>query len=264
MSEQILMIPIMQIIESPYQGRLLGSDENIRKVPDEGIQKLAESIRMNGQINPIIVRKLGENYELIDGHRRLESHRLLGMTEIKAIVRDMSEKEAQVTSVVANLLRKDLHNIERAFAFRKILDAGVFKDKRELSQAIGKDETYVGDLLQTLNMDKRIIDDLLKNKTTNDVRILRAIRKIEDIDENGRSDKQLELYNKFIKENLSRQEVFSMARVTKGSEHKAIDIRFTPRHIEIDLPRKYTKPERDMLLALLRNKLKEILPDVED
>ncbi len=88
----------------------------------------------------------------------------------------------------------------------------MFEDKRELSKAIGKDETFVGDLLNTLNMDKRIVDDLLKNKTTNDVRMLRAIRRVEPVNQVGYSEKQWEIYQRFLNENLSREEVLSLTR----------------------------------------------------
>jgi len=156
---------------------------------------------------------------------------------------------------VANLQRKNLHNIERAMAFRKILDAGIFNDKKELSQAIGKDETYVGDLLNTLNMDKRIIDDLLHNKTTNDVRALRAIRKAGQTDENGLSDPQWELYRRFIDDKLSRKEVFSLSRKERSFRQKELKIHFMPRRIEIELPRKFEKKQRDHLTSILKENL---------
>ncbi len=264
MTTQIIRIPTDQILASPYQGRLISSEYSFRMVNDGELLKLVESIKVNGQLNPVIVRKSGEKYEMIDGHRRFEAHRLLNRKQISAIVRDMTDREAQVMSVVSNMQRKDLHNIERAFAFKKILDSGVFKDKRELSKAINKDETYVGDLLQTLNMDKRIVEDLLENKTTNDVRTLRAIRKVEQTDENDISDKQWEIYMKFKHQNLSREEVFNLSRIARNERQKGLLINFTPRRIEINLPKKYNKSQRELLLKILEEKIMEILPDIKD
>jgi ParB family chromosome partitioning protein len=264
MNDAILSIPVSIIHASPWQGRFIEGQADTSEGPDGEMLKLAESIRENGLLQPIVVRKTGDTYELIDGHRRLEAHKLLAFESIDAIVRDLGDRETQVMTLVANLQRKNLHNIERAMAFRKILDAGIFNDKKELSQAIGKDETYVGDLLNTLNMDKRIIDDLLHNKTTNDVRALRAIRKAGQTDENGNSDPQWELYRRFIDDKLNRKEVFSLSRKERSFRQKELKIHFMPRRIEIELPRKFEKKQRDVLTSILKEKLDELLGTGEE
>jgi len=87
-----------------------------------------------------------------------------------------------------------------------MIESGTFPDKKKLSASLGKDETYVGDVLNTLNMDKRIVDDLSKNNTIKDVRLLRAIRQIDDVDENQESQMQWDLYQNVVKNNLSRQQ----------------------------------------------------------
>ncbi len=114
-------------------------------------------------MQPITVRQVGKEYEIIDGHRRAEAFRRFGKEEIPAIISNVSDREAQVMAVVTNLQREDLSNIEKAIAFQKILASGLFKDKREFSKSIGKDETYVGNLVNTVNMNQRIIDDLIQN-----------------------------------------------------------------------------------------------------
>ncbi len=116
----------------------------------------------------------------------------------------MTDREAMILSVVGNLQREDLSPIEKAMAFRKLLDSGVFVDKKELSKSLGKDETYVGDVLNTLNMDQRIIDDILQNRTTDDVRLLRAIRQAGKTDKLQKSDEQMALYQEFKDKGLSR------------------------------------------------------------
>ena len=263
MNEVISKIKLLEIGESPYQGRMIFIEEGNEVSEEENIEMLAENIRENGLLNPVIVRKTEDQYQLIDGHRRVEAVRLLGHNTISSIVKNMTEREAQVMTVVGNLQRKDLFNIEKALAFRKILEAGIFIDKRELSKAIGKDETYVGDLLNTLKLDKRIIDDLLKNKSTNDVRLLRAIRRIEETNDTGHSKKQWELYRRFLYEGLTRQDVLNISRERDSEKEKAFTMIFKPRRIEISLNKIYSIKKRKELIAILDKKLTEIFEEFD-
>ncbi len=264
MSEQILKIDITNIFESPYQGRLLMFGETNEENAQTAIRNLAENIKVNGLLNPIVVRSKENGYELIDGHRRLEATRLLGETHIDAIIKDIDEKHAQVMGIVSNLQREDLYNIERALAFKKILDAGIFKDQKELSTAIGKDQTYVGDLLGTLKLDKRIIDDLLKNKKINDVRMMRAIRRVGETDENGYNEDQWNLYQKVIEQGLSRKEVQKLAGQDQSNQIKETNVKFKPRRIEVDLPKKYTLKQRKKMTEKIKHRIDEMLKELDE
>jgi len=173
-----------QIVESTYQGRLIRPQTEDGKNDDPSFQKLSQSIETEGLMNPIVVRKVGERYEIVDGHRRFEAYKRLKKDSIDCIVTEYDDKQAQAFSVIGNLHRQNLSAIEKAIAFRKILEFGTFRDTKELSHAIGKNETYVGDVLNTLKMDQRIINDLVQNRTTDDVRLLRAFRRIEKAENN--------------------------------------------------------------------------------
>ncbi|MCF8359997.1 MAG: ParB/RepB/Spo0J family partition protein [Prolixibacteraceae bacterium] len=255
--EHILAINVKDLHESPFQGRLmLKGDEGIR---NKELENLKRSISETGLISPVIVRAKNEGYEVIDGHRRVEAYRQLGRKTIECIVKEYNDREAQAMSVAANLQREDLSNIEKALAFKKVLEQGIFKDKRELSKAIGKDETYVGDLLNTVNMDQRIIDDLLKNNTTNDVRLLRIIRKVEKVDENQVSEKQWLIYQQFKKEGLSRMEVQALVKAEKGQPEKPYTVILSANKFHIELNEKLPKKKRDKIREFLEEKMEEIL-----
>lgn len=260
--EEVIKIKIDSLIDSPYQGRLISIMDHSGKVLQYGLRQLSESIRSNGLLQPISVREKDGNYEVIDGHRRVEAHKILGLTEIKALVNNVSDKEAQVISVISNIQRENLSNIERAIAFRKILDQSIFKDKRELSKAIGKDETYVGDLLNVLNMDKRIIEDVATNKTTNDVRLLRAIRKVEDVNLSGESEKQWELYNRFKKENLSRKEISKIVLKIKRPDLGQYEIKGEHKKLSIIMHEKLTRKQEILFKQILEEKIKQILQEI--
>ena len=257
-------IKLKDLNESPYQGRLIQLPTGHEKNTQAELLQLAQSIKTNGLLQPIILRKTETGFEIIDGHRRVEAFRILGRGNIQAIVREMDNREAQVMSVVANIQRENLSNIERAIAFKKILSEGVFKDKRELSKAIGKDETYVGDLLNILNMDKRIIDDVAAHKTTNDVRLLRAIRKVNPVSEEGISEKQFKVYNQFKKEKLSRREVIDLVNREKGNIEKPFSLSGNQRKYEIRIHAKLNREQKKKFAELLETKLIEIIRDIEN
>ena len=200
-----------QLQESPYQGRLIREETKRGKTDDLALKTLINSIKTEGLLTPIIVRKVDAGYEIIDGHRRVEACRRLGQTEIETVVKELDDRKAQAFSIIGNLHRQNLSTIEKAIAFKKILSTGAFKDVKQFAKAIGKHETYVGDVLNTLEMDQRIINDLADNKTTADVRMLRAIRKVERA-KNKVSDRQWGLYNRVIAEGLRRNDVIKLVK----------------------------------------------------
>jgi ParB family chromosome partitioning protein len=236
--ENILRLQVNKLINSPFQGRLFGIDDELPREESEKVDELADSIRENGMMQPIVVRPANDgNYEIIDGHRRVIATKLLGRGQIKAIIRDYDDKQAQTFNIIGNLQRKDLNNIELALSYQRALDSGLFPDRRALALAIAKDETYVGDVLNMLRMDKRVIDDLLKNRSIQDARILRMIRVAEPIDENGLNDEQWRLY-RFVKDqDLSRNQVKTLLDNRKKQKDEIegnevpIDIKYTQKGI---------------------------------
>jgi len=220
-SKDITRINIKDLIDSPYQGRLFGIDDEITPEETEKITELADSIRENGLMQPIIVRPAkNDKYEIVDGHRRVIAYKALGYGQIKAIVKDYNDKQAQVFNIIGNLQRKGLHNIELALAYQRALDSKLFNDQRNLANSLGIDETYVGDLLNMLRMDKRVIDDLLRTRSINDVRILRMIRLEAPIDNEGNSDEQWELYKHIRYNKLSRSQVTTLIKNRKIERNK--------------------------------------------
>lgn len=221
---------------------------------------MAESIDKNGLMQPIIVRPVESGYEVIDGHRRVKAMRKLGRGQILAIARVVSDKKAQIMHVISNLQRKNLKPVELALTYQKMLDSRIFKDKRELSKAIGKDETYVGDLLSTLQLDSRIIEDLAKNNLIKDLRILRLIRLYEPVDKNGTSDAQWELYRKVLFSKMSRKELAIHLKKPAGNPGvKAWKMKQTGKKVTINLETGIlSQVQKDKLMKLIAEKMQEI------
>ncbi|ABD46029.1 ParB/RepB/Spo0J family partition protein [Neorickettsia sennetsu] len=140
------------------------NDFQPRKVFDEAsIAELEESIKRNGLIQPIIVRKFGERYKLIAGERRLRAMRNLGAETIPSIVRDFTDKTSLEVAIVENIQRKDLTPLEEAEAYKRLIDEFNYKHV-ELASIVGKSRSHVTNHLRILSLPKRIKELLEENR----------------------------------------------------------------------------------------------------
>ena len=144
MIETLNLIPIDDIAPNPYQPRL--------KFKPEELEELSRSIKANGLIQPIIVRKSDIfGYELIAGERRLKASKMAGLSEIPAIIKDITNKESMQLAIVENLQRSDLNPIEEAKAYQQLLDKNQMTHE-ELAQFMGKSRPYITNLLRLLHL----------------------------------------------------------------------------------------------------------------
>ena len=157
-------VEINSLKENPYQPR-------IEINPDE-VKDLAESIKQKGLMQPIIVTKTnnGDIY-IVAGHRRVEAHKLLGKTKVKAVFIETNSSLLAELGIIGNLQRKDLDLIEMAIALKRYKDE-FNKSYNEIGKEIGKSKTYVIKILNVLNLPESIIKDLKENKSTKDVTAL--------------------------------------------------------------------------------------------
>jgi ParB/RepB/Spo0J family partition protein len=130
---QIREIPVARILPNPAQPRL--------SYEEESLTELADSIREHGVLQPILVRPVGSQFELIAGERRWRASKLAQREAIPAIVVDFDEETALEVSIIENLQREDVSPLEEAAMFRKMTDLGY--SVRQLAQKIGKDKGYV-------------------------------------------------------------------------------------------------------------------------
>ncbi len=156
MSERFAIIPIEQIHTNPYQPRL--------QFDQDALIDLSTSISKNGLIQPIIVRESPiSGYELIAGERRLRASQLAGMTEIKAIIRPISDQESRNQALVENIQRSDLNPIEEALAIENLL-AQVGATHESVAKTIGKSRPYVTNSLRLLQLSKDLQTALIEGK----------------------------------------------------------------------------------------------------
>ena len=135
-----------------------------RQVFDEkALKELAVSIKEHGVIQPIIVRNIGNKYEIIAGERRYKASAMAGLTTIPAIVRNLDDKESSKVALLENLQRKNLNPIEEAKTYQKILELDQMTQE-ELAKTMGKSQSAVANKLRLLALTDEVQDALLKDE----------------------------------------------------------------------------------------------------
>lgn len=135
-----------------------------RQVFDEkALKELAISIKEHGVIQPIIVRNIGNKYEIIAGERRYKASALAGLTTIPAIIRNLDDKESSKVALLENLQRKNLNPIEEAKTYQKILEIDQMTQE-ELAKTMGKSQGAVANKIRLLSLTDEVQDALLKEQ----------------------------------------------------------------------------------------------------
>ena len=135
-----------------------------RQVFDEkALKELAVSIKEHGVIQPIIVRNIGNKYEIIAGERRYKASAMAGLTTIPAIIRNLDDKESSKVALLENLQRKNLNPIEEAKTYQKILELDQMTQE-ELAKTMGKSQSAVANKLRLLSLTDEVQDALLKDQ----------------------------------------------------------------------------------------------------
>ena len=155
--EKIEKIKIIDIEPNRNQPR--------RNFDMEAIEELAESIKIYGVIQPIIVTKKDGYYEIVAGERRWRASKKAGLTEIPCIIRNDDERKTKEIALIENIQREDLNPIEKAKGFKQLIDEYGLK-QQELADIMGMNRSTVTNCLRILNLDSRVIDLALEGKLT--------------------------------------------------------------------------------------------------
>ena len=179
-------VNIDYIIPNRFQPRLTFDEKSLNE--------LASSIKEHGIIQPLVLRRLGDKYEIIDGERRYKAAQLAGLTEVPAIISNIDDNKSAEIALVENVQRRNLNSLEEAKSYKKILDKeGLTQD--ELAKKIGVSQSTIANKLRLLNLTSEAQDALMNDKISE--RHARSLLSVSD------PEKQKALLNKVISERLT-------------------------------------------------------------
>ncbi|WP_230197694.1 ParB/RepB/Spo0J family partition protein [Anaerococcus provencensis] len=153
LSKEITRLPLEKIKARDNQPR--------KSFDDESLSDLASSIKEYGLLNPIVVTKKADYYEILAGERRYRASKLAGLDEIDAIVKEFGQKNVDVLSLVENIQREDLKALEEAQAYQK-LSKDHKMTQEQIAKTVGKSRSYIANTLRLLNLydiEKRALND---------------------------------------------------------------------------------------------------------
>ena len=179
---------------------------------EDALLELADSIKQFGIIQPLIVQKQDDYYEIIAGERRWRAAKLAGLKEVPVIIKNYTEQERVEIALIENIQREDLNPIEEALAFRRLLTEFELKQD-ELAERVSKSRTAVTNSMRLLKLDERVQQMVVDEKISTGH--ARALLAVED------TEQQYTLANKIFDEKLSVRETERlMKNFQKEKENK--------------------------------------------
>lgn len=223
--EEVINVPIEQIVPNRYQPRTVFNDEKI--------EELARTIHIHGVIQPIVIRKsYDDKYEIIAGERRFRAMTKLKWKEVPAIIRNLSDKETASIALIENLQREELTAIEEAVAYQKLLKLHELTQEA-LAQRLGKGQSTVANKLRLLKLPEEVQEAIIKKQLSE--RHARALMPLKE------KDAQIQLMNLSIEQQWN----------VKQLEDKVIEILNPPSKEEKKVPKPKRKAvSKDVRIAL--------------
>ena len=219
MEKTILQVPVEDIIPNRFQPRL--------SFDDTSLNDLALSIKQHGIIQPLVLRRKNDKYEIIAGERRFKAAKLAGLASVPAVISNLDDNASAEDAIVENILRKDLTAIEEDKTFQALLDKG-YMTQDELARKMGLSQSAISNKLRLLTLDESVQDAILSEKISE--RHARTLLKVPS------HEKQKELLNKIINERLT----------VKQLEDEIKNMELTPNN-EINVNPEPIAPKEEML-----------------
>ena len=195
----------------------------------EELEELAESIRNYGVLQPIMVQKQGELYEIIAGERRWRAAKIAGLKEVPVIIRDFDRQKKMEVSLIENVQRSDLNPIEEAMAYLQLIDEFGLKQE-EIAERVSKNRATIANSLRLLRLDARVQDFLIQGVISNGH--ARALLALEDLEQ------QYAAAELIVKNGLSVREVEKLVKALlkpakeKETEKEERDLSFIFQDLE--------------------------------
>lgn len=154
-TSKVIEVDINEILPNRFQPR--------RQFDEDEILELSDSIREHGIIQPIVVRTVGDKYEIIAGERRYKASVLAGLESVPVIVKNLNDRDSAEIALIENIQRKNLTPIEEALSYKQILDMG-YLTQENLATKLGKSQSSVANKIRLLNLSDEVQEALLESK----------------------------------------------------------------------------------------------------
>ena len=183
---EVLQVNLDDIIPNRFQPRLA--------FDDQGIKELSDSIKEHGIIQPLVLRKLGNKFEIIAGERRYKAATMAGLVKVPAIISNIDDNKSAEVALVENVQRRNLSAIEEARSYKALLDKG-YMTQEQLAKKMGLSQSAISNKLRLLGLDQDVQIALMNNKISE-----RHARSLITVDN---KDKQKYWLNRIISERLT-------------------------------------------------------------
>lgn len=153
--KEVVSLFIDDIIPNRFQPRLT--------FDEKALNELADSIKQHGIIQPLVVRKINDKYEIIAGERRYKAAQMAGLQKVPAIVMNLDDNASAEVAIVENIQRKDLSALEEAESYKKLLDRG-YLTQEQLAARMGKNQSTISNKLRLLGLSSEVKEALLNGR----------------------------------------------------------------------------------------------------
>ncbi len=208
--EKIVEKVVEKVVEKPVEQKIkLSLIEPNREQPrknfdEEALQELSNSIKQYGIIQPLVVKKNADYYEIIAGERRWRAAKMAGLKEVPVIIKEYTDQEIVEISLIENIQRENLNPIEEAIAYKRLLDEFHLKQE-EVAKRVAKSRTTVTNSLRLLKLDERVQQMVINEELTSGH--VRALLSIED------KNAQCEVAKKVFDEKLSVRDTEKLVKL---------------------------------------------------
>lgn len=197
-------VPLAKIVPNPNQPR--------RDFDEEKLAELADSIKKNGLIQPIVVRKHGIGYEIIAGERRYQASKRAGLERVPVIVKDVDDAEMYRLALIENIQRDDLNPIEEAKGYKTLIAMNGVKSLGDLSELVSKSRSSISNIIRLLKLPEEVQDMVSDGRLT--YATARAILAIDG------EERQLALAQKAVEKGMATNEVEDYVKAVKAMDER--------------------------------------------
>lgn len=206
----LMSVDILKVDRNKQQPR--------KKFDENGLEELADSLRQVGVLQPLLVVKKGEYYEIVAGERRWRAAKLAGLKEVPVIVRDLTPQEIDEISLIENLQRQDLNAIEEAQAFKRLKEEHGMTDD-QIAEKVSKSRAAITNSMRLLKLDNRVQEMVIDEKIS--MGLARALLGVED------NEKQYEMAQDAFDKRMSVRDVEKLVKqlnAPKKADRKKQDL----------------------------------------